>query len=66
MQETRLVIHTDSQYVNIRCDRIFQDTNFLYAYDGEELVGMFSIGTFDAAWLSEKRGNRNDRMQEEI
>ena len=43
----------DGSHINIRADRMFQDANFLYIYCGEEMVGMVSIGTFDAAWISE-------------
>lgn len=45
----------DGSHINIVADRMFQDSNFLYIYREDELVGMISIGTFDAAWISEVR-----------
>lgn len=55
----RIVVRMcDGQYINIPADRMFQDANFLYIYKGEELVGILSIGTFDAAWISDVRGGK--------
>ena len=49
----KLVVAMGSDYVNMPADRIFPDEHFLYCYRGEDLVGMFMIGTFDRAYINE-------------
>lgn len=48
-------IHGVDGFVNINADRIERDDVFLYAYNGEKLVGLFDIGTVMTAYLSEKK-----------
>ena len=55
----RLIVyfnHSDAS-VNIRADKLERNEEFLYAYIGETLVGMFDVGVVVAAYLSEKRGD---------
>ena len=50
----RLIVAVNGElYVNIPCDQIAQDANFLYGYLKDQLVALISIGTFDRAYLSE-------------
>ena len=56
MGNKRLVVYflnTGNSFINISCDEIKTDDNFLYAYLDGKLVGMFTIGTFDSAYLNE-------------
>lgn len=51
----RLVVKfSDSNFCNIAATMITQDANFVYAFNGDHLVGIFSIGAFEALYLSEK------------
>lgn len=52
--EKRLVVRFGKDYVNIRCDSIFQDQHFLYGYLDGDLVAVFMVGTFESAYLNEK------------
>lgn len=53
-KKKKLVVVTGSnEFVNIFCDRMYQDDHFLYGYRGDELVAMFMIGTFDRAYINE-------------
>ena len=49
----RLIVAYGEQFINIPCDMIDQDANFLYGYLDERLIAIISIGTFDRAYLSE-------------
>ena len=54
MKRTRLIVAVNGElYVNIPCDTIATDANFLYGYLEDQLVAIISIGTFDRAYLSE-------------
>ena len=54
VKKTRLVVAVNAElYVNIPCDRLDQDANFLYGYLRDELVAIISIGSFDRAYLNE-------------
>lgn len=56
MTKKKLIVIVDSSkpdFINIPCDKIVESTNFLYGFKGDELIAMFSIGTFDHAYLSE-------------
>jgi len=53
----RLVVYTiadGNSFINIPCDRLESDANYLYGFIDNQLVAMFSIGTFDCAYLNEK------------
>ncbi len=43
----------EKNIANIKTTKMLQDQHFLYAFKGEDLVGMFTIGCFDAAFLYE-------------
>ncbi len=43
----------EKNIANIEATQMLQDQKYLYAFKGENLVGMFSIGCFDAAFLFE-------------
>ena len=45
--------NTDS-YVNISADRIVREEEFVLAYNGDKLVGIFEIGVIAAIYLSER------------
>ena len=52
----RLIVYFTNQgnsFINIPCDEIKSDDNFLYGYLNGNLVAMFMIGTFDSAYLNE-------------
>lgn len=49
----RLIVAYGEQFINIQCDTIDQDANFLYGYLYGRLIAIISIGTFDRAYLSE-------------
>ena len=49
----RLIVAYGEQFINIPCDTIDQDANFLYSYLDGRLIAIISIGTFDRAYLSE-------------
>lgn len=49
----------EKNIANIEATQMLQDQQYLYAFKGEDLVGMFSIGCFDAAFLFETE--KNDR-----
>lgn len=58
MKKKRLIVKFNgSEFVNVRCDTILQDENFLYGYLDGDLVGVFMIGCFDCAYLSEVKEN---------
>ena len=43
-------------YVNIPADRIVREEEFVLAYNGDNLVGIFEIGVIAAIYLSERNG----------
>ena len=43
----------EKNIANIEATKMLQDQHFLYAFKGDDLVGMFTIGCFDAAFLYE-------------
>ena len=47
------IVADGNSFINIPCDEIKTDENFLYGYLRGNLVAMFSIGTFDSAYLNE-------------
>lgn len=55
MMRLLVYVHGVDGFVNISADRIEKDDNFLIAYNGERLVGVFDLGTVMTAYLSEKR-----------
>ena len=48
-------LHGIDSFVNINADRLEKDESFVYAYRGDQLVGMFDVGTVMTLYLSEKR-----------
>ena len=55
----RLIVYlvaNGNSFINIPCDEIKADENFLYGYLEGNLIAMFSIGTFDCAYLNEVKG----------
>ena len=51
----KLIVKGEEKNIaNIESTKILQDQHFLYAFKGDELVGMFTIGCFDAAFLYEQ------------
>lgn len=48
--------HSD-QYVNINADKLTKNDEFICAYNGNNLVGMFDVGVIMAIYLSDKGGN---------
>lgn len=48
-------LHGIDGFVNINADKIEKDDSFVYAYRGDQLVGMFDIGTVMTCYLSEKK-----------
>lgn len=55
----KLIVYFNNmdQFVNISADRINREDEFVYAYNGGSLVGMFDVGVVAAIYLSEKGGN---------
>ena len=54
----RLIVYFNSntdQFINIEADSMERKDEFIYAYKGEKLVGMFDVGIVVAIYLSEKR-----------
>jgi len=50
----RMIVKSGEKNIaNIEATQMLQDQKYLYAFKGEDLVGMFSIGCFDAAFLFE-------------
>ena len=43
----------EKNIANIAATKMLHDQHFLYAFKGEDLVGMFTIGCFDSAFLYE-------------
>lgn len=41
-------------YVNMPADRLIREDSFVYAYNGEDLVGAFDLGTINYIYLTEK------------
>lgn len=52
----RLIVYLNGidSFVNIAADRVQKDESFVYAYRGEDLVGMFDVGAIMTLYLSEK------------
>jgi len=51
----RLVVkyHDENpQFINITADRIDEHDGIIWAYRGDELVGVFYVGAVDMAYLS--------------
>lgn len=47
-----VVIFGNGNFVNVDCDEMKSDENFIYGYLKEHLIAIFQIGTFDGAYLS--------------
>ena len=41
-------------YVNMPADRLKKDDSFIYAYNGDDLVGVFDLGTINYIYITEK------------
>lgn len=39
---------------NIPADRIAEKEGFIFAYNGDELVGVFDLGLIEVAYISER------------
>lgn len=52
MEQKKLCVRGTDWYCNIIVTRIERDDSIVYAYNGEELVGIFDIGGFLAMWTS--------------
>lgn len=59
MSKLIVYINGSEGFVNISADRMEKDEVFLYAYNGEKLVGIFDVGTVMSAYLSEKNVKDN-------
>lgn len=55
MMKLIVYVHGIDSFVNICADRVEKDDVFLYAYNGDKLVGMFDVGSIMVAYLSEKK-----------
>lgn len=55
MKKLIVYINNTEGFVNIVADRIAVESPFLYAFNGDALVGIFDIGTITMAYLSEKK-----------
>lgn len=51
----RLIVKSISEMVNIPVDRIERSNTVVYAYNGDDLVGAFSVEAIDYLYISEKR-----------
>ena len=50
----KMIVRTGEKNIaNIEVTEMYRDQHFLYAFKGDDLVGLFTIGCFDAAFLYE-------------
>ena len=50
----KMIVKTGEKNIaNIEVTEMYRDQHFLYAFKGDDLVGLFTIGCFDAAFLYE-------------
>lgn len=56
----KAVIKTKNDFVNIPADSMTENNGMIYVYNDNELVGVFDGGEIIMAYLSEKKGERND------
>lgn len=54
MMRLIVYLHGIDGFVNIAADRVEKDDVFVTAYKGEQIVGMFDIGSVMTLYLSEK------------
>ena len=50
----RCVVGFRDNYVNMQADKLRREDTFVYAYNGEELVGAFDLGTINYIYITEK------------
>ena len=55
MRKLIVYLNGSDGFVNIAADRIEVDSPFLFAYNGDALVGIFDLETITMAYLSEKK-----------
>lgn len=50
----KMIVKTGEKNIaNIEATEMLRDQHFIYAFKGDDLVGIFKIGCFDAAFLYE-------------
>ena len=54
----RCVVETRSGFVNIQADRLEREQDVVFVFNGDELMGMFSLGSLDHIYLSETKDER--------
>lgn len=54
----RCVVNLRCGFVNIPADRMEREEDVIFVYNGDELMGMFSLGSLDHIYLSEKNDER--------
>lgn len=51
----KLVANFKNAFVNIPADRLEREDAVIFAYNGDQLVGMFDIGVLLSIWISEAK-----------
>lgn len=57
----RCVVDMRDGFVNIPADRLEREEDVIFVFNGESLMGMFSLGSLEHIYISEVREDRKSQ-----